>query len=235
MANKVTVKIGPLKDEATVKVACQRCGNPTVHSVLTSVERHVSTDTRDGIEFHTSYQVIQCRGCEDISFRKEDTDSESYYQIAEDEWEHDITEALYPPRTSGRVATTKAEELPSAVRSIHEETLQALNGGQPILCGVGIRAIIDAVCIDQKAKGSNLQEQISDLGKRRMLTENGERFLHALRILGNKAAHEIKPHSASDLDVAFSVIEHLLNEVYVMPSVAKGVLAAQKKPAPPSL
>lgn len=48
----------------------------------------------------------------------------------------------------------------------------------------------------------------------------GAKILHSLRIMGNQAAHKVKPHSEEDLRTAFDVVEHLLQGVYVLPAKA---------------
>jgi len=39
-----------------------------------------------------------------------------------------------------------------------------------------------------------------------------------MRILGNEAAHEVKPHSEETLNLAMDVVEHMLNDVYILPA-----------------
>jgi hypothetical protein len=40
--------------------------------------------------------------------------------------------------------------------------------------------------------------------------------LHAIRFLGNDAAHEIKEPNQSDIRVALEIVEHLLNTVFIL-------------------
>jgi hypothetical protein len=40
--------------------------------------------------------------------------------------------------------------------------------------------------------------------------------LHKLRVLGNRAAHEVAPHREDQLALAFDVIDNLLLNVYVL-------------------
>jgi len=86
-----------------------------------------------------------------------------------------------------------------------------------ILSGIGIRAIVEAVCKEKKTTGKNLQERIDDLVKKQLLTPASAEILHNLRVLGNKASHEVKPHNAEQLAVAMDVIDHLLMDAYILP------------------
>lgn len=54
-----------------------------------------------------------------------------------------------------------------------------------------------------------------------VLTKSGAEMLHRTRILGNTAAHEVKPHSEAVLSLAMDVVEHLLTNVYILPSAAE--------------
>jgi hypothetical protein len=47
------------------------------------------------------------------------------------------------------------------------------------------------------------------------------------RIMGNVAAHEVKPHKENELNTAFDVVEHLLVGVYLLP--AKAAILPEKK------
>jgi hypothetical protein len=51
----------------------------------------------------------------------------------------------------------------------------------------------------------------------------GAEILHGLRIMGNEAAHEVKPHVVNDLHVAMNVIEHALQGIYILPAQAAGL------------
>lgn len=129
--------------------------------------------------------------------------------------------ALYPSRTEGRRPLPDCYILPNKLEEIYRETVGALNGNQPVLAGMGIRAIIEAVCRDRNASGEDLFEKINDLLAQGVLTKDGSDILHRLRVLGNNAAHEIKAHSATELTLAMDVAEHLLQAVYILPFHAK--------------
>ncbi len=111
--------------------------------------------------------------------------SEDYHQISETEYEHDELELLYPSRVEGR-KTLKSEEhyLPIKVRGIYKETLGALNNNSPVLAGIGLRALIETICKEKNAEGSNLYKKIDDLVDKKILTPVGSSILHKIRTLG---------------------------------------------------
>lgn len=202
-----------------LKLPCVNCDGKTSHTVLVSVDKFGEEKHHNwSIEWSSSYQVIQCNGCKENSFRSVSSTSEDYMQIAEDEWVLDENEKLFPSRVEGRKGLGRDKHLlPYKLQEIYDETTQALVGSSPILAGVGLRAIIETVCKEKNASGNNLLQQIDDLVVKNILTPAGSVILHKIRTLGNKAAHEVEPHSDKQLALAMDVAEHLLEDIYILP------------------
>lgn len=200
-------------------LTCLKCDDDTSHKVLVSVN---VTEEGDPFNFYTGYEVVQCQGCKTISFRKnwKTDDDIGYDPFTGKEFLVDHEE-VYPGRIAGRPKLKDYEHLPKQIIGIYNETHIALCNKLSVLAGVGIRALIEAVCKDKSAKGSKLEEKIADLVAMGVLTKEGADILHRLRVMGNQAAHEATPHSATDLNTAFDVVEHLLKGVYILPPKAK--------------
>ena len=174
--------------------------------------------------WNDEYQIVQCQGCEAAMFRLAHTNSEDLEHFAgPDGWEVEYTlfEENYPNPESCRARLTDEHLLPEKLQRIYSETLNALNGNNPVLTGIDLRAIIETVCKDQAATGKGLYEKINSLAENSVLTKEGAQILQKLRSLGNDAAHEVKPHSNVQLGLAFDVVEHLLQGVYTVPYHAK--------------
>lgn len=202
-----------------IRVACKKCAHDTNHTILKSVEESGSEPMGPDIDFYwaTTYQIIQCQGCDTISFRSLGSNSEDVDPTG------DVVEyeELYPSRTEGREVLSDTHVLPADLEHIYRETVTALNGHQPVLSGIGIRAIIETVSKEKNATGKDLFLQINSLVGLGVLTKDGADILHKLRVLGNKAAHEVKAHSSTELNLAMDVVEHLLQAVYILPFHAK--------------
>lgn len=206
-----------------VEVPCQQCVGKTTHKALVTVDvRGSEGDYRHSFDWSDDYQIVQCLGCKSLSFRIGKTNSEDYYQVGEDEWEYGLSEKLYPPRLEGRKGLgNDTVYLPANVRPIYDETLIALSVQALILAAIGLRALVEAVCQERKAKGSDLFKKIDSLVEQRVLTPAGARILHKIRTLGNAAAHEAKPHSEKQLALAMDIVEHMLKDVYILPKQAE--------------
>lgn len=230
MATKETEEINRTQGEGE-QVPCSKCNGKTYHEVMLSIDKE-GEERGDDFDYYwnSHYQIIQCQGCKTISFRKTSSNSEDFEQINEYEDQIRVYENIYPPRIEGRSGLEDtAYYLPSTVREIYTETLQALNNKSPILTGIGLRALVETVCKEEKAHGNSLEKKIDSLKEKGILTFIGAETLHNIRTMGNDAAHEVKPHSERQLSVAMDVIEHLLADVYILPKKVKTAFKSPDK------
>ena len=136
-------------------VVCRDCKNSTNHLVLASTDLTGSDDLGEGhvIDWNSNYQILQCQGCDSISFRKASYTSEDYIQTGPDEYDIDVFEEIFPNPKEGRLPVKDVDMLPTDVERIYSETLKAINSDQPVLSGIGIRALIETVVKERKANG----------------------------------------------------------------------------------
>lgn len=217
------------KDGEKTWCECPQCERSTKHTILSSVSHSGFVEGPD-IHFWDEYEIVQCDGCETICFRKESANSDDldYEQNRPIISVRSYPEPTSEPHAGAAYITDEVYSMPSIVQSIYSETLGAIRTGLPILAGIGIRAIIEATCHDQKATGRTLEKKIDDLVTKSLLTQKGADILHGLRLIGNDAAHQIKPPTKDQVAAAMKVIDHLLIGAYVIPDEAKVL------PAPPT-
>lgn len=201
-------------------LACSECNGQTCHKVLVSANTSEAFDSDNEPHYWYQYEIVQCQGCRTISFLKNWQFSENFHHDELGDIELDDHEELYPGRVAGRHKLRYSVHLPPQINRIYNETHSALCNKLFVLAGVGIRALIEVVCKDKSANGSDLEKKIDNLVTMGVLTKDGANILHSLRIMGNQAAHEVKPHSEEDLYTAFDVVEHLLEGVYLLPKKA---------------
>lgn len=197
-------------------VPCANCGRRTWHKALTYVAREESVPE---ITWWNDYFTLRCEGCHDVSFLHESRSDDSWIEDEETgKSELDITQRLYPAQVEGFRKTEREYSIPRRVHDIYDETITAITSDLPVLAGVGIRLIVEAVAKQQGAQGVNLGKRIDSLKSLGFITATGAELLHDLRFMGNAAAHEVKAHTQRELLKALRVIDHLLAGVYVLPA-----------------
>jgi hypothetical protein len=196
-----------------VDAPCKDCDRVTRHLVLATAKTHWQSEGGHVDGWH-DYRIIQCQGCLDISFCELSEFSEDTYHDEDGNEIPNQRKIYYPARVVGRSEMKKAWRLPKNIYAIYVETHASFCSELSIMAGLGIRAIIEAVCKDQCTSGKDLKEKIDSLCELSFITKVQKSILHSLRFMGNAAAHEMKAHSTVELSAALDIVEHLLYGVY---------------------
>ncbi|TAK81423.1 MAG: DUF4145 domain-containing protein [Betaproteobacteria bacterium] len=171
------------------------------------------------------HYFARCAGCDSFTYAIE--------SWSEDDWnphtgEMDSTWKTYPRGATERQPMTDVDELPAKVQLIYSEVIGAMNAQLPVLAGIGLRAVIEAVCREQKISGGNLQALIDGLATTGVLSKAQADILHGHRFLGNVAAHEVTSAPPRELVAALDIAENVLRTIYVLPKLSKQVKTGRK-------
>lgn len=196
---------------------CNNCNKETNYEILTQYEKSYNDEYRCTFK----YQVVKCKGCDEISFRQEFHDIEAAYpafdRFSGEEWTVPVKIDIYPKAQKHKLIDG-SEFIPTEIYNAYKQTLIAYREEATILAGIGFRAIIEAICAEQSVKERNLQASITKLNKNGILSKRDTNLLHSIRFLGNDAAHEIKEPKSGQLETTLKIIEHLLLSLYVLPN-----------------
>ncbi|HIF6624823.1 TPA: DUF4145 domain-containing protein [Serratia marcescens] len=202
----------------SIKSYCRDCCKKTNHDVLSEhTESH-----REEYSCDISYQILQCLGCDTKSFRNVFYDLEAAYPTYENHWEVPEDVTVYPKAVEGHKEIQNLWELPDIVKTIYSEVLTALREDSKVLAGLGLRAVVEAVCNDLAILGRNLEVRINKLASSGYISKNDAERLHGIRFMGNDAAHDIKMPKDTALSVALQIVEHLIASVYILENKASG-------------
>ncbi len=207
-----------------MKSYCIECARQTNHKVLQEEElKYFEEET--GWWDETQYQIIQCMGCDIISYRTLYNDI-SYQQGLEVDT---TTQELYPKRGSHSRPTQSYRNLPIDIKKVYQETIDAYNNKLLLLTSVGIRAVLEAICLDKNViegsvqleggktkKSKKLEGKISGLSEKGFITVSNSDILHELRFLGNAAVHELSTPSLTELSTAIDIIELVIDNIYMV-------------------
>ncbi|MCH4246472.1 MAG: hypothetical protein LKF82_01330 [Acinetobacter populi] len=140
---------------------CLDCKRDTRHEVLAS--KTIAGPIYD-YRFSDEYRILQCLGCEQISFLKTFHDLEAVYpNDFDDGYSHVEEHTNYYPNASS-VISKHASFLPDKLYTIYSETKVALTQKLYIFTAIGIRAIIECICNNKNISGKNLERKITNLG-----------------------------------------------------------------------
>lgn len=230
-----------------VSVYCIECKRSTRHLVAVSLDKTGSeSNEHEGwsVDWSNRYQIIECQGCETISFR-----DLSWFSEAQDFDDDGTTERLYPLRNKDAISVRPYHNVPSNLRRIYTELIDCFNNDSPTLCAAGLRALVEGICAHQgivdgpvtvPAKGGgtqvvrrdHLEGRISGLQEKGLLTQSSAQTLHEHRYLGNSAVHELARPAVDELKLAIEIVEHVLEQLYELPEKAaelRHAIARRKK------
>ena len=215
----------------TMWVVCAACGHHSrKHGVLYQRIVELYTEEDQPPEFNQYHRLVQCMGCETIKY----VISKSYWAVSDDTppWDNPETDiTVYPdapgPNHQRSAAITQDEAtddgkllIPSSVWKMYKETIDALNANIRTLAGGGLRATVEAICLDKNIRVGNLQNKIDELVKQNLLTQAQADLLHEERYIGNAALHELETPSAQDIEDGLGIVEGLINTIYILPAKA---------------
>ncbi|MBF0694888.1 MAG: DUF4145 domain-containing protein [Flavobacterium sp.] len=200
-----------------MKDYCPLCSLPTNHTVLFTQKKGSHHD--DDFHWNHDYQVIQCNGCDNLQFRSVYSDESMFSGPDEDEGYYD-EKKYYPLSINGHNTLNNYYYIPDKIRIVYLETLEAIKANCYLLSGVGLRAVIEAIAINQNIAGRTLEQKINNLLKNKFITEKDAHRLHSIRFLGNDSVHEMEVPKESKIRIALDIVEHLLNNLYLIDIVA---------------
>lgn len=210
-------------ENVTITNYCNECKKETNHLVK---KEYCINPYSDDCQYESIYQIVECCGCSYVSFKRIDADYENFDYGYEGEPQPSISTYIYPIPLKNYKAFNDFElyELPAKVRKIYQDTLKCYANESTILVGVGLRACIESVCKDLNLKKGGLENNIKELKNSGYISESNAKLLHAIRFLGNDAVHDMAEAKDDELQVAFRIVEHLFENVYILPKLANGEL-----------
>lgn len=234
-----------------VKIQCIECKRITRHLVAVSLDQSGSEFDEGGdwsVDWVDRYQVIECQGCETISFRHL-----SWFSEAQDFDDNGQTERIYPGRNKDAISPRPYHNVPPVLRRIYTELIDCFNNDSPTLCAAGLRALVEGACaqegisdgpVEVPVKGGgtktvrqkSLEGRIAGLQEKGLLTQPSAKTLNEHRFLGNSAVHELARPSVEELKLAIEIVEHVLEQLYELPEKAEELrraTALRKKKASP--
>ena len=218
-----------------MKIFCNNCKNNTNHEIVKeykeSYDDHTLGNECDEILLYHKWQIIRCKGCKEIAFRECWLTNYDYHpETGKPEEE----EKIFPQRIEKKLSKRNFYRIPFELSIIYSEIINAFNNELYLLCAAGIRALIEGICANKKIfkgpkvvplknggtkikRNKSIEAKINGLCEKGFLTQDHAKVLHDCRFLGNKALHELKTPKIEELKIAIEILEHTINNLYVIP------------------
>lgn len=224
-----------------MKVYCRECKRKTKHEeLIPPYEQKAST--YDEFQWIEKYYIVKCKGCETVAFVLKYGDEDTWEENPFGEREFTYKYTVYPLEPLSQHESKKFIGVPKFIQDLYIEIVRAFNSNSIILCSIGLRVIIEAICkekgiervflknkdgspkIDEETQENKfrflkLSEKLDILLEQRYITNVQSRVLHQIRELGNKAAHEITKHDRRNIDIGLEIIENMLYNIYELENI----------------
>lgn len=160
--------------------------------------------------------MIECMGCHTISLEKSVISSE--FPGAE------ITH--FPPPISRRKPSwfdKLATKVPSEMDlpGLLDEVYSALHADNRRLATMGTRAVLDMVIVHTVGDVGGFAAKVRALVEKGFISERQRGILEAALDAGHAAAHRGHAPTGKQLDQVMDIVENVLQQIFVLPELAK--------------
>ncbi|ACZ09444.1 Uncharacterised protein [Sebaldella termitidis] len=197
------------KTERIEKKFCNKCNGKRNHKYQVDFlfEDSEIIENMFGVEWSENWIIWQCMGCDEIVIEKVDYFSED----RDEEGNPILTNTFYPTRNIKSLKKKTYIKIPQKLRVIYNEIIDSYNNSCLLLCSIGLRTLLEAVCVDKGIVSGNLMNKIVNST---FITDNIKKNLHGIRYLGNDATHDFISPKKEDLELTIKILEDILNTVY---------------------
>ena len=207
------------------KCHCNKCGIETKHHLIASRSQpgqQYLDDYETTIDWCTTWDMLECCGCETVTLRK------TYWFS---EWDGGVEVEYFPPAVA-RSLPPWLGELRDDLQSLIKEIYAALHADSRRLAVMGARTLIDMVVVDQVGDVGTFHQKMVALQDSGVVSPRNRVFLEAALDAGNASAHRGHAAGPDDVSHVMDIVENLLQAVYVLPN-ATNALRANTPPRPP--
>jgi Domain of unknown function (DUF4145) len=193
-----------------VQSHCNKCGQETKHDVLMERKHSASemVDPYNGIEvsWSTTYSMLECRGCEEVSLCRATWCSEDYPM------DEPSPNTYFPPRVSRhKPAWMDRLSVPEEYEFLLDEIYIALHADSRRLAAMGARALIDAYITRRVGDQGDFAKGLKKLVEENHIREAQREIVAAAVNAGNASAHRGHCPSVNDISAVIDIVENLIH------------------------
>jgi len=205
---------------STRKFYCNTCKTETHHELRAlqcqpSYELYGEGTPMETVSnwYEIQYRFWVCRGCDTALLETAWTCMGVEDQEGNQIWETDV----HPKRMVADRSPNYFRQLNPKLTAIYREVIKSFNAGLKITCAMGLRALLEGICVDKGITDEDawgFEPKLAKLKDRKLLPPHIVDCLHSFKFIGDSAAHRLEAPSKEELGLAIDVIEDLLNFLY---------------------
>jgi hypothetical protein len=203
------------------KIKCNQCKNPTNHELKAFHRKYYDDSDGDNeaditYSIDTQYRLWVCLGCNTAVFEIEeatlDMEADPYCNQTEQ-----VASTYYPARKDELLTPKYFEELDTKLNTVYREVIKSYNAQLKIICAMGLRALLEGICIQNgitDKEAFKLTDKLKKLKEKDLLPSDIVGSLDNFKFLGDDAAHKLETPSQSELKAAIGFMDELLSFLY---------------------
>jgi len=119
--------------------------------------------------------------------------------------------------------------LPAKIHEMLLEVRYALQKELSALPSMGLRSVIDMVCNNQVGDIGSFAEKLHNLEEKRVITPKKKKIIETALEVGHASIHRAHFPTAKNLQVVMDIVDHLLEELYVLDKTSESLGASVPK------
>lgn len=212
---RALIQGGQVADLKHRKAHCNDCGGEKNHRVLhTQKTTWEDDDGMAGVHGGTTYEMLQCAGCDKVVLREREWCSEDHPQ-------DEPRVNFYPPSTFRPAPKWLTEfylEFPPGQDLLHDllkEVYVALQNDQPYLAAMGIRALLEQIMITKCGDQGTFKKNLDACEGKGLVSALQRERLETVLEVGHAAIHRGYKPSKEDLMTLVDLTEVIVQTIYL--------------------
>lgn len=153
-------------EELKEKVYCSYCEGKRNHNIIYTYKQKCEPDSE--YQWHHQYHIVQCKGCDNISFVDQYGDEDTWEYIdGEMVWVDIFTAYPEEPKKLSEEEQFKVtleiepktfRYTPENIKNLYYQIVESFNKNYSILCAAGLRTLIEGICTHLNIKKGYLYD-----------------------------------------------------------------------------
>ena len=191
---------------ADIVIMCNGCLKDTYHRI---VLEHSISEGDEHVQSSTSYQIVECLGCRNITYRTVRLCSE--WMDEDGDYYPECT--YYPPLVS-RKEPVWFKELPHDIQSVLSELYIALHAKSHYLATFGARTVLDLLITKKIGDVGTFQQKLAKLKSEKHISTEEANLIEVVIEAGNASVHRGFSPDGKSLKHVLDILETVLYKFY---------------------